>query len=122
MPFFYVPGNHDVTNPEMEKIWEEKFGRRYYHFVYNDVLFLILNSDDPPGTSGLSEAQVEVGDAGAGRQRERALDDRGVAQADLDRGHREEPAGAKSKRRWPAGTTRSSPATCTATRSSSATA
>src|SRR5262245_47461124 len=26
MPFFYVPGNHDVTNPDMEKIWEEKFG------------------------------------------------------------------------------------------------
>jgi hypothetical protein len=58
MPFFYVPGNHDVTNPEQEKIWEEKFGRRYYHFVYKGVLFLVLNSDDPPGSSGLSEAQV----------------------------------------------------------------
>ena len=59
MPFFYVPGNHDVTNPEMEKIWEEKFGRRYYHFTYKGVLFLILNSDDPPGSTSLSEAQVE---------------------------------------------------------------
>jgi Calcineurin-like phosphoesterase len=59
MPFFYVPGNHDVTNVAQEKIWEEKFGRRYYHFVYKDVLFLILNSDDPPGSSGLSEAQVK---------------------------------------------------------------
>src|SRR5262245_22159169 len=59
MPFFYVPGNHDVTNPEQEKIWEEKFGRRYYQFTYNGVLFLILNSDDPPASSSISESQVK---------------------------------------------------------------
>jgi serine/threonine-protein phosphatase CPPED1 len=58
MPFFYVPGNHDVTNKAMEKIWEEKFGRRYYHFVYKGVLFLILNSNDPPASASFSEAQV----------------------------------------------------------------
>jgi predicted phosphodiesterase len=58
MPFFYVPGNHDVTNPYMEKVWQEKFGRRYYHFVYREVLFLVLNSDDPPKSSKLSAAQV----------------------------------------------------------------
>jgi hypothetical protein len=51
MPFFYVPGNHDVTNPDQEGIWQEKFGRRYYHFGYKGVLFLVLNSDDPPGSS-----------------------------------------------------------------------
>jgi predicted phosphodiesterase len=59
MPFFYVPGNHDVTNPDQEKIWQEKFGRRYYHFSYKGVLFLILNSDDPPGSSSISEEQVK---------------------------------------------------------------
>jgi len=59
MPFFYVPGNHDVTNPEMEKIWQEKFGRRYYSFNYNGVLFLILNSDDPPGSTSISETQAK---------------------------------------------------------------
>src|SRR5262245_37210446 len=58
MPFFYVPGNHDVTNPAMEKVWDQKFGRRYYHFVYKNVLFLILNSDDPAGSSSMSEPQV----------------------------------------------------------------
>jgi serine/threonine-protein phosphatase CPPED1 len=52
MPFFYVPGNHDVTNLFQEKAWKEKFGRRYYCFVYKQVLFLILNSDDPPGKVG----------------------------------------------------------------------
>ena len=50
MPFFYAPGNHDVANAFQESYWKEKFGRRYYHFVYRDVLFLVLNSDDPPST------------------------------------------------------------------------
>jgi hypothetical protein len=45
-PFFYVPGNHDITNEVMEKKWKEMFGVSYYHFVYKDVLFLCLNSED----------------------------------------------------------------------------
>jgi len=47
MPFFYVPGNHDIKNPMMADIWERRFGRAYYHFVYKDVLFLCVNSEDP---------------------------------------------------------------------------
>jgi hypothetical protein len=50
MPFFYVPGNHDVGNTATDKLWQEKFGRRYYHFVYRNVLFLCLNTEDPPGS------------------------------------------------------------------------
>ena len=45
-PFFYVPGNHDITNKVMEDKWKELFGVAYYHFVYKDVLFLCLNSED----------------------------------------------------------------------------
>jgi 3',5'-cyclic AMP phosphodiesterase CpdA len=52
MPFFYVPGNHDVAAEQTAKFWEGKLGRRYYHFVYRNVLFLILNADDPPGSAG----------------------------------------------------------------------
>jgi hypothetical protein len=52
MPFFYVPGNHDLANRSMIRVWRERYGRRYYHFVYRDVLFLVLNSDDPPGGDG----------------------------------------------------------------------
>jgi hypothetical protein len=48
MPFFYAPGNHDVLTPDMARVWQEKFGRRYYHFVYKKVLFLILNAYDGP--------------------------------------------------------------------------
>jgi hypothetical protein len=49
MPFFYVPGNHDVGNKRTARIWEQRYGRRNYHFVYRGVLFLLLNTDDPPG-------------------------------------------------------------------------
>jgi len=59
MPFFYVPGNHDLANPYMDKLWQEKFGRRYYHFVYKHVLFLILCSEDPPNSGKMSGGQVE---------------------------------------------------------------
>jgi len=50
MPFFYVPGNHDITNPVMAEEWIRRFGRPWYHFVYGDVLFLCLNTEDPPPT------------------------------------------------------------------------
>lgn len=48
MPFFYVGGNHDLTNPGMTANWKRKFGRTYYEFRYHDVLFVALNSEDPP--------------------------------------------------------------------------
>src|SRR5690606_20313620 len=46
MPFFYVVGNHDITNPVMEGIWKKRFGPTHYSFVYKDVLFMALNSED----------------------------------------------------------------------------
>lgn len=52
MPFFYCAGNHDAGTKESAKFWAGKLGRRHYHFVYRNVLFLILNSDDPPGDPG----------------------------------------------------------------------
>ncbi len=47
MPFFYVPGNHDQSNPMQAAIWKERFGQVPYSFVYRDVLFLCLNSQEP---------------------------------------------------------------------------
>ena len=46
MPFFYLGGNHDLTNPRMRTFWKNRLGPRYYHFVYEDVLFLMLDSED----------------------------------------------------------------------------
>jgi hypothetical protein len=60
MPFFYVPGNHDIANITQDRLWQEKFGRRWFHFNYRGVLFLALSSEDPPGVSGgkISEEQL----------------------------------------------------------------
>lgn len=48
MPLFRVLGNHDLGNDTMKQVWLERHGPTYYHFVYRDVLFLVLNSEDPP--------------------------------------------------------------------------
>jgi hypothetical protein len=59
MPFFYVAGNHDVANLFEDALWKEKFGRRYYSFLYRNVLFLVLCSDDPPDSGGhVSDDQI----------------------------------------------------------------
>ena len=52
MPFFFLPGNHDFYSDPAIKMWEERFGndRGYYHFLYKDVLFLMVNTEDPPKT------------------------------------------------------------------------
>jgi len=57
VPFFYLPGNHDITNLVMQKEWEDRFGRRYYSFTYKDVLFVILDSNDDDDYS-LTEDQT----------------------------------------------------------------
>jgi predicted phosphodiesterase len=48
MPFFYVVGNHDVGDKVSRAVWQERLGRNYYHFVYKDVLFLCMDTEDPP--------------------------------------------------------------------------
>ncbi len=45
-PVFYIGGNHDLTNLVMREFWEDRYGERYYHFIYKNVLFLILDSED----------------------------------------------------------------------------
>ncbi len=50
MPLFLVPGNHDVNLDPSEQVWLERAGtdRSYSHFVYKDVLFLLVSTEDPP--------------------------------------------------------------------------
>lgn len=58
MPFFYVVGNNDINSPAAVPLWTQQFGKRtYYHFVFKDVLFVVLNSEDPPGPGGISADQ-----------------------------------------------------------------
>jgi hypothetical protein len=48
MPFFYVPGNHDLSNDVQLKEWRRRIGADCYSFTYKNVLFLALNTEDPP--------------------------------------------------------------------------
>ncbi len=48
VPFFYVPGNHDLTNPTQLAEWRRRFGATYYSFTYKGVLFVVLDTEDPP--------------------------------------------------------------------------
>ena len=62
MPFFYIPGNHDYTNEVMARIWNEIFGPSYYYFIYNDVLFLCLNTEESlkgSDKAGIDEQQYD---------------------------------------------------------------
>ncbi len=46
MPFFYCVGNHDGDSKVKADVWKERLGKAYYHFLYQDCLFLIVNSND----------------------------------------------------------------------------
>lgn len=45
-PVFYAGGNHDLTGEMLRNVWRQRYGRTYYHFVYKDVLFLVLDTED----------------------------------------------------------------------------
>jgi 3',5'-cyclic AMP phosphodiesterase CpdA len=58
MPFFYLPGNHDISNEATARMWQQRRGPSYYHFIYRDVLFLCLNTEDTD-SSHISDEQFE---------------------------------------------------------------
>ena len=45
-PIFYVGGNHDLGGALLRDVWKQRRGPWYYHFVYRNVLFLVLDSED----------------------------------------------------------------------------
>ena len=47
-PFFHIAGNHDMTNVTQRQVWAGRYGPRYYSFVYRNVLFLALDTEDYP--------------------------------------------------------------------------
>ena len=58
MRFYYVPGNHDISNDLLKEVWEKRHGSPYYTFIYKDVLFVSLHTEDRKG-GGLGEDQIE---------------------------------------------------------------
>jgi len=64
-PIFYIGGNHDLAGAVLQGVWDERIGPRYYHFVYKNVLFLVLDTEDntPERTQEIFEirkAGIEV--------------------------------------------------------------
>ena len=57
MPFFYVSGNHDVSNIFLKQQWNKRFGRTYYDFTYKNALFLVLDTEDGK-TDGIGQEQI----------------------------------------------------------------
>lgn len=47
-PYFHAGGNHDLTSLAQRQVFEARYGRRYYHFLYKGVLFLVLDTEDYP--------------------------------------------------------------------------
>lgn len=45
-PVFRVGGNHDLTGEVLRGVWLRRYGQPWYHFVYRNVLFLVLDTED----------------------------------------------------------------------------
>ena len=46
VPLYVLPGNHDISNEVMYDYWNQKIGLRYYSFVHNNSLFILLNTEE----------------------------------------------------------------------------
>lgn len=55
MKFFFVAGNHDLSNPLMHKIWRQHFGAEWYSFDYKGVHFVALSSEDTEDQIGAEQ-------------------------------------------------------------------
>ena len=54
-----VPGNHDVSNPVQAEMWRARRGPTYHHFRRDDVLFCIVDTQDP--AVDLADQPLSVG-------------------------------------------------------------
>ncbi len=59
MPFFYVPGNHDVGNTILQQVWDGMYGTGFYTFNINKDLFVVLNTFEPH-INGISDKQTRL--------------------------------------------------------------
>lgn len=57
LPFYFVPGNHDISNPELLGAWQQRRGDPWFSFVYQNVLFIGLHTEDRAG-GGLGPEQI----------------------------------------------------------------
>lgn len=64
VPFYAVPGNHDLFNaqrevdPRLQRLFEEEWGALYYRFQYGNAAFIVLNSDSSQAPNGIDGEQL----------------------------------------------------------------
>lgn len=65
-PFFRVGGNHDLTGSVLREVWRSRYGPTWYSFVYKNVLFLVLDTEDltPQRAEQIFEARSRAIQAG----------------------------------------------------------
>jgi hypothetical protein len=65
-PFFRVGGNHDLTGSVLREVWRSRYGPTWYSFVYKNVLFLVLDTEDltPQRAQQIFEARSRAIQAG----------------------------------------------------------
>lgn len=57
MRFYRLGGNHDLGNPALAAKWRERYGSPYYSFRHRNVLFLVLDTEEP--SFRISKAQFQ---------------------------------------------------------------
>jgi len=57
VPFFALPGNHDISNDMMRRQWRARYGAAFYTFTYKGALFIVMDSNDGDGVE-IGERQV----------------------------------------------------------------
>jgi len=62
MKFFFVAGNHDVSNSLMHDLWRKHFGAEWYSFDYKGVHFVCLSSEDTKDQIGSKQLAWLEGD------------------------------------------------------------
>ncbi len=58
VPYFPVPGNHDISDALSEQLWQERMGPTRYAFSYGNSRFIVLDSEEVDAPDRLSGAQV----------------------------------------------------------------
>lgn len=60
IPFFMVPGNHDIFSPQSASYWKDVIGATWFSFNFNDYHFLFLSTEERAGTgkAGFGEDQL----------------------------------------------------------------
>ncbi|KPJ52119.1 hypothetical protein AMJ39_08590 [candidate division TA06 bacterium DG_24] len=59
VPYYLVPGNHEIWSDLSGEIWDKRVGRRYYSFDYEGCHFIFLDTSTIDQSEDMDEAQLK---------------------------------------------------------------